>query len=501
VPYARGDGTTSSIGTPSTVTPTARRSSRARDGGKGAMDREHADLGRLLAALQDDPDLRRALHRDAGAVLARFDLEHLRVPKRPVEALQRLDERLSPSAVAGVLVGLAAEGLSLEHHVAQDLGADPVDARLAAKGEPDALRRITSSFEAHLAAPADHAAHASSGEHEPRSSATGESAHALPAGHLHQPPPEDEPPPSPADVPYEREIDAAARRYHLDAAVLKGLIKQESDFDPNAVSPAGAVGLCQLMPGTAQALGVEDPTDPEQSIEGGAKYLREMLDMFDGHPRLALAAYNAGPAAVMAHGGVPDYPETQDFVERVFANARGYRSGHSDDPRAGAADFDRAPRRTGILYLKAGRSEAGDDADLVLAHAASADAPGDETVAALKSEAERIDDAQVAYQWGGGHAGRLDPDSAVTPLDCSGAVSRVLGIDPRVSGAFANWGEPGSGERVSIYYNAQHVFMVIDGHFFGTSRSNPGGGPGWIPRALITPNYLAKFDVRHPPGL
>ena len=137
----------------------------------------------------------------------------------------------------------------------------------------------------------------------------------------------------------------------------------------------------------------------------------------------------------------------------------------------------------------------------MLAHAAASNAPGEETVAALKAEAGKIDDAQVPYAWGGGHAGRLDPDSPVTPLDCSGAVSRVLGIDPRVSGAFANWGDPGPGERVSIYYNAQHVFMVIDGHFFGTSRSNPGGGPGWIPRALITPSYLAHFDVRHPPGL
>ena len=118
----------------------------------------------------------------------------------------------------------------------------------------------------------------------------------------------------------------------------------------------------------------------------------------------------------------------------------------------------------------------------------------------LKAEAEDIDDAQVRYQLGGGHAERLDHDDPITPLDCSGAVSRVLGIDPRVSGQFETWGEPGPGERVTIYANAGHVLMEIDGHFWGTSRSNPGGGAGWIPRALVTPGYLAGFTARHPPG-
>jgi hypothetical protein len=121
-------------------------------------------------------------------------------------------------------------------------------------------------------------------------------------------------------------------------------------------------------------------------------------------------------------------------------------------------------------------------------------------VARLKAEAERIDDARVPYLWGGGHVERLDPDDPVTPLDCSGAVSRVLGIDPRVSGQFETWGEPGPGRRVTVYANDVHVLMEIDGHFWGTSGANPGGGAGWIPRAQVTPEYLARFTARHPRG-
>ena len=92
-----------------------------------------------------------------------------------------------------------------------------------------------------------------------------------------------------------------------------------SGFDPTAGSPAGARGLCQLMPGTARALGVTDVTDPAQSLEGGAKYLRQQLDRFGGDYTKALAAYNAGPGAVQRHGGVPPYAETQHYVSTILA--------------------------------------------------------------------------------------------------------------------------------------------------------------------------------------
>src|SRR5919198_1509040 len=89
----------------------------------------------------------------------------------------------------------------------------------------------------------------------------------------------------------------------------------------------GAAGLIQLMPGTAASLGVTDPTDPAQSLQGGARYLREQLDRFGGDERLALAAYNAGPGAVTKYGGVPPYAETQGYVNKVLANAAAYRGG------------------------------------------------------------------------------------------------------------------------------------------------------------------------------
>ena len=117
-------------------------------------------------------------------------------------------------------------------------------------------------------------------------------------------------------------------------------------------------------------------------------------------------------------------------------------------------------------------------------------------MASVTQEANLINDAQVPYQWGGGHGGRQPRGSKVTPLDCSGAVSRVLGIDPRVSGQFESWGKPGRG-RVTVYANKTHVLMEINGHFFGTSASNPGGGAGWIPRRLISKEYLRGFTARH----
>ncbi len=129
----------------------------------------------------------------------------------------------------------------------------------------------------------------------------------------------------PADVPYGAEITAAAQKYGIDPALLAGLVKQESGFNPNAGSAAGARGLTQLMPGTAAGLGVTNVLDPAQSLDGGAKYLRAQLDAFSGDVARALAAYNAGPGAVKRYGGVPPYAETQNYVRAVQANAAAYR--------------------------------------------------------------------------------------------------------------------------------------------------------------------------------
>lgn len=127
---------------------------------------------------------------------------------------------------------------------------------------------------------------------------------------------------------YEALVDQAAARNGVDPAVLHGLIQQESGFDPSATSSAGAMGLTQLMPATASTLGVANPFDPAESIEGGARYLGELLRQFAGNTEDALAAYNAGPGAVQEYGGIPPYPETQNYVSSVLGYAESYRQSH-----------------------------------------------------------------------------------------------------------------------------------------------------------------------------
>jgi soluble lytic murein transglycosylase-like protein len=124
---------------------------------------------------------------------------------------------------------------------------------------------------------------------------------------------------------YESLIAQAAERNGVEPALLKGLIEQESGFNPAAHSSAGAMGLTQLMPSTAASLGVTEPMNPTQSIEGGAKLLGELLHQFGGNVSYALAAYNAGAGAVHEYGGVPPYPETEAYVAKVMANAQSYR--------------------------------------------------------------------------------------------------------------------------------------------------------------------------------
>ena len=125
------------------------------------------------------------------------------------------------------------------------------------------------------------------------------------------------------DVESRAEIDSLIEKYSskngLDKDFVKALVKQESGFNPNATSKCGAMGLMQLMPSTAQGLGVSNAYDIEQNIAGGTKYLKSMIDRFNGDEKLALAAYNAGPNAVKKYGGIPPYQETQNYVKNVLS--------------------------------------------------------------------------------------------------------------------------------------------------------------------------------------
>jgi len=122
-----------------------------------------------------------------------------------------------------------------------------------------------------------------------------------------------------AHLPTLQLIHELARQYNIEPRLVQAIITVESNFNPDAISRAGAQGLMQLMPGTAARYQVANPFDPRANIEGGIRYLKDLLHLFPGDLRHALAAYNAGEQAVQRYRGMPPYPETQQYVERVLA--------------------------------------------------------------------------------------------------------------------------------------------------------------------------------------
>ncbi|MBE0584653.1 MAG: lytic transglycosylase domain-containing protein, partial [Desulfofustis sp.] len=142
---------------------------------------------------------------------------------------------------------------------------------------------------------------------------------------------------------YDQYIDQYGKRYKIDPNLIKAVIRAESDFNRHAVSGRGAQGLMQLMPETARELNVSDPFNPDQNIDGGTRYLRYLLQTFEGDLTLALAAYNAGPSLVKRVQRVPRIPETVQYVKRVLAYYQGYGRGQVVDA------FDRSSIRVGGL--------------------------------------------------------------------------------------------------------------------------------------------------------
>jgi soluble lytic murein transglycosylase-like protein len=137
---------------------------------------------------------------------------------------------------------------------------------------------------------------------------------------VHLPPPA-RPEPEPVSGTLQTLARDIARRHDMDEALVTAVVQAESGFNPKAVSRVGAMGLMQLMPGTAADLHVDDPFDPEQNLDGGVRYLKGMMQRFDGRLDLALAAYNAGPTAVERYGGIPPYRETRAYVARIMTAA------------------------------------------------------------------------------------------------------------------------------------------------------------------------------------
>ncbi len=164
-------------------------------------------------------------------------------------------------------------------------------------------------------------------------------------------------------------ITRYARQHGLDENLVYAVMQAESNFNPNAVSPAGACGLMQLMPGTAAEMGVTSIFDPAQNIAGGTQYLAKMLELFDNNVSLALAGYNAGPYAVKRHGGIPPYAETHNYVRKVLSNWKRFQGSGPPARAMQLARVQSAPARPGqpaiaqgqvVVHFKSGLTQPAD---------------------------------------------------------------------------------------------------------------------------------------------
>jgi cell wall-associated NlpC family hydrolase len=278
--------------------------------------------------------------------------------------------------------------------------------------------------------------------------------------------------PSADATPYDSMILQAAKANGIDPALLKALVKQESGFNPNAVSGAGAEGLTQLMPSTAASLGVTDPTDPMQSLMGGAKYLKQELDQFGGNESFAVAAYNAGGGAVQRYGGIPPYPETQAYVPKVLAAAQQYR----------ADGFGQAPA-----------ADATSSASALGLQAATALGAPDPAAQQALSIASRY--MGTPYKWGG--------SSPATGFDCSGLVQYAygqVGVSlPRVAADQFNVGTPETRQSLQpgdiVFFRDSSGYIHHEGIYVGGGRFLHAPHTGDVVKvsSLSDPYYAQQF--------
>lgn len=326
-------------------------------------------------------------------------------------------------------------------------------------------------------------------------------------------------------------VRVVARRQGVNEDIADVQARFESGYQQGAVSSAGAIGVKQLMPDTARSLGV-NPHKLRPNIKGGTKYLKQQLDANGGDYREALAAYAAGPnnkkagysyadrvLAAAGQGRKPKSPSatsagTEPSPGSVTATKTVPGVDRSDDRKALIADyFQTQPRPSkadpygtrqqgSLLTLAAALKDAQDTpsktvSSTVKVRGTSSPESGGGSTRGLLERAVAQSKAQRPYQWGGGHGAK--PAAIGSAVDCSGYVSQILDVAPRVSGQFARFGKPGAGKRVTLYANDGHVLIEISGRFFATSKSNPGGGAGEIARPSAS--YLARFTKRHPEGM